>query len=288
MNLPMQQSGTGQETGDIFLSQAATMAGTAARRRREALVRTIEDQIVPRLLVARAAPDLCTPGVELAGPAPTEAVLQLVGLAMGHDEDAVRLRILESARDMTLESLCLTLLQPAARQLGEMWMEDTASFTDVTIGMMRLHDGLNAVTGLTRDSVQDGRRRHKILLAPAPGDNHRFGLAMVGAFFQQAGWMVTTMHEETVAELAALLKREWFGVLGISVSAEVHVAALARALPQLRAASRNSGLAVLVGGPVFVARPELAHEIGADATAADGVQATWVAENMLAGRPPYS
>jgi methanogenic corrinoid protein MtbC1 len=288
MNLPMQQSGTGQETGDIFLSQAATMAGTVARRRREALVRTIEDQIVPRLLVARAAPDLCTPGVELAGPAPTEAVLQLVGLAMGHDEDAVRLRILESARDMTLESLCLTLLQPAARQLGEMWMEDTASFTDVTIGMMRLHDGLNAVTGLTRDSVQDGRRRHKILLAPAPGDNHRFGLAMVGAFFQQAGWMVTTMHEETVAELAALLKREWFGVLGISVSAEVHVAALARALPQLRAASRNSGLAVLVGGPVFVARPELAHEIGADATAADGVQATWVAENMLAGRPPYS
>jgi len=288
MNLPMQQSGTGQETGDIFLSQAATMAGTAARRRREALVRTIEDQIVPRLLVARAAPDLCTPGVELAGPAPTEAVLQLVGLAMGHDEDAVRLRILESARDMTLESLCLTLLQPAARQLGEMWMEDTASFTDVTIGMMRLHDGLNAVTGLTRDSVQDGRRRHKILLAPAPGDNHRFGLAMVGAFFQQAGWMVTTMHEETVAELAALLKREWFGVLGISVSAEVHVAALARALPQLRAASRNPGLAVLVGGPVFVARPELAHEIGADATAADGVQATWVAENMLAGRPPYS
>jgi methanogenic corrinoid protein MtbC1 len=226
--------------------------------------------------------------VELAGPQPGEAVLHLVDLALGRDDEAARHLILQSARDMTLESLCLDLLQPAARQLGEMWMEDTASFTDVTIGMMRLHDGLNAVTGMTRDSVQEGRRRHKVLLAPAPGDHHRFGLAMVGAFFRQAGWMVTTAHEETLADLQALLKREWFGVLGISVSAEVHVAALASALPQLRAASRNSALAVLVGGPVFVARPELVREIGADATAADGVQATWVAENMLAGRPPYS
>jgi methanogenic corrinoid protein MtbC1 len=85
-----------------------------------------------------------------------------------------------------------------------------------------------------------------------------------------------------------MLKREWFGVLGVSVSAEGHLAALAGALPHLRAASRNSGLAVLVGGPVFIVRPELVREIGADATAPDGVQATWVAENMLAGRPPYS
>lgn len=287
MNLPT-QSLTGQESGDISFSPMAAMAGTAARRRREALVRTIEDQIVPRLLVARTPPDSFAPGVELASPQPSQAVLHLVELALGPDDAAVRHHVLERARDMTLESLCLGLLQPAARQLGEMWMEDAVSFTDVTIGMMRLHEGLNEVTGMTRDSVQEGRRRHKILLAPAPGDNHRFGLAMVGAFFHQAGWMVSTAHDETVAELAALLKREWFGVLGISVSAEAHVAALAAALPHLRAASRNATLGVLVGGPVFIARPELAREIGADATAADGVQATWVAENMLAGRPPYS
>jgi methanogenic corrinoid protein MtbC1 len=296
MNLPMQpsrqqtreQSVPSAAPAEICFSVVAAPAGSAMRLRREALVRTIEDQIVPRLLVARTPPDMCPPPGDVAPAPPSQTVLDLVALAMGNDEDAVRLRIVEAAGHVTLEVLCLNLLQPAARQLGEMWMEDLASFTDVTIGMLRLHEGLNAVTGLARDTVQEGRRRHRILLAPAPGDDHRFGLAMVGAFFQQAGWMVTTAHQESIGDIEAMLRRDWYGVFGVSVSAEAHLAPLAAALPRLRAASRNSTIPVLVGGPVFIARPELVQKIGADAMASDGVQATWVAENMLAGRPPYS
>ncbi len=303
MHLPMQQSAerhTEQpgphlsdrpmpvSAADICFSMTAASAGSAARLRREALVRTIEDQIVPRLLVARTPPDMCPPAADTPPPPPSQAVLDLVALALASDEAAVRRCVIEAAGHMTLESLCLDLLQPAARQLGELWMEDLASFTDVTIGMLRLHEGLNAVTGLTRESVQEGRRRHRILLAPAPGDDHRFGLAMVGAFFQQAGWMVTTAHQDSLPDIEAMLRRDWYGVLGVSVSAETHLAALSQALPRLRAASRNTAIPVLVGGPVFIARPDLVHKIGADAMATDGVQATWVAENMLAGRPPYS
>ena len=288
MTVPMQQLGSAPDTGEICFSLTAAPPGTAARRRREALVRTIENQIVPRLLVARTPADLCEPVGTAADAPPTQAVLDLVALTLGPDEAAARERVVEAAASMKLDELCLTLLQPAARQLGEMWMEDQVSFTDVTIGMLRLHDGLNAVTGLARDSVPDARRRHRILLAAAPGDDHWFGLAMVGAFFEQAGWMVTISHQETVADLAALLRREWFGVIGFSVSAEVHLARLTEALPRLRSASRNQALGVMVGGPVFTARPELVREVGADATAGDGVQAIWVAENMLAGRPPYS
>ncbi len=285
MSVPMQQVGTAGD-GEICFSVTTPPARSAVRAQREALVRTIEDQIVPRLLVARTPPDLCQAPV---GPTPPSAgVLHLVTLALGADDTASRLHIAAQAAQLTLEALCLDLLQPAAAQLGEMWMEDTVSFTDVTIAMMRLHDGLNAVTGLVRDSVPEARRRHRILLAPAPGDDHRFGLAIVAALFEQAGWAVSTAHQESVDALCHMLRQDWFGVLGFSVSAEAHVPPLARALPRLRRASRNASLAIMVGGPVFTARPDLARDIGADATAANGVQATWVAENMLAGRPPYS
>jgi methanogenic corrinoid protein MtbC1 len=269
---------------EVRFSVTAPPARSATRQRREALVRTIEDQIVPRLLVACTPPDLCQPAGAVAPPAPD--VLHLVALALAANDSAARHHIVVQAAHLTLETLCLHLLQPAARALGEMWMEDTVSFTDVTIAMMRLHDGLNAVTSRARDALPEARRRHRILLAAAPGDNHRFGLAIVGAFFEQAGWSVTTAHQESVADLCDMLRHDWFGVLGFSVSAEAYVPPLAAALPRLRRASRNASLAVLVGGAVFTARPDLARDIGADATAANGVQATWVAENMLGARPP--
>ena len=49
----------------------------------------------------------------------------------------------------------------------------------------------------------------------------------------------------------------------------------------VRAASRNAALAVLVGGPPFVARPEVAVAVGADGTASNGKEAPLVAERLL-------
>jgi methanogenic corrinoid protein MtbC1 len=276
-------------------------ARLAARRQRVTLdvsvdvtlARAIETEIVPRLLAARGT-------IEAAHEAPfTQAaphVMEIAALAMRADATSLRRRLAEWRPGMTPEALCLQLLAPAARLLGEMWDDDRCSFTDVTIGVMQLQEALHALTaGGRRDQQQEDNRRH-ILLAPAPGDPHGFGVAMVGTFFERAGWRVAMAHQRTVGELASLLRDTWFGVLGFAVSTDRHLPALARALPRLRAASRNPALAIMVGGPVFagcpqLARETLARELGADATAADGAQATRVAENLLSSlqsaRPPY-
>jgi hypothetical protein len=55
----------------------------------------------------------------------------------------------------------------------------------------------------------------------------------------------------------------------------------------MRRASRNPALGVLVGGRVFVERPELVALVGADATASDARQAALQAESLrrlMAGR----
>jgi MerR family transcriptional regulator, light-induced transcriptional regulator len=67
-----------------------------------------------------------------------------------------------------------------------------------------------------------------------------------------------------------------------SVSCEVQLDALVATIRLIRRASRNQAVGILVGGPIFVDRPEMVALVGADATAADGLQAPIQAENLLA------
>ncbi len=282
-------SGSMQRFGGAGLAFAggacAPPSVAASRRQRSTLAQAIESQIVPRLVVRRgAAPIIQSPSTDPAlMPMPQDA-MELADLAMTGDEAQVRQRVLEAAARQGLEAVCLELLAPAARYLGALWEDDLCSFTDVTLGMLRLQDSLHVVTAEDPGGLVDGFRRHRIALASAPGEHHSFGLSMVTTFFQKAGWSVTALHDSTLPDLAALLRREWFGVLGISVGSESRLERLAAVLPRLRDVSRNASLSVMVGGPIFVAHPELAAQIGADATASDGVHATWVAENLLAER----
>ena len=55
-------------------------------------------------------------------------------------------------------------------------------------------------------------------------------------------------------------------------------------MPALRRASRNPDLVILVGGRVFSERPELAQDVGADGTAADGELAVALAVTILEQR----
>ena len=279
-------SGSMQRFGGASLAFAggacAPPSVAASRRHRSTLAQAIESQIVPRLVVRRGTATLQPHGVDRGlMPMPQDAT-ELADLAMAGDEAPVRQRVLDAAARQGVEAVCLELLAPAARYLGALWEEDLCSFTDVTLGMLRLQDALHTVTAEDPVLHIDGFRRHRIALASAPGEHHSFGLSMVSTFFQKAGWSVTALHDSTLPDLAALLRREWFGVLGISVGSESRLERLAAVLPRLRDVSRNASLSVMVGGPIFVAHPELAAQIGADATASDGVQATWVAENLLA------
>jgi len=245
------------------------------------LAHTIEREIVPRLVVARAPAALVA-----AAPFAAE-VLDLAALAIGPDGAALRAEIADAVARRGFQAVCIDLLAPAARHLGHMWEEDLCSFTDVSVGLQRLHESLRRIDHGTAEGTAEGQRRRRILLAQAPGDQHMFGLSMVASLFSHAGWSVTALFPGNAKEMAALLRREWFGLIGISLGAEVNLQRVAAMLPQLREASRNRAIAIMVGGPLFTAHPDIARQIGADATASDGVQATWQAENLLTTRPGY-
>ncbi len=275
---------------------AATMAGARARDRLRWLAEAIEAHIVPRLLAGRphapGTPDhQAKPAhhkeIDLPLAPITQDAVDLAGLALDTDDTLAGAYIMDAVARLGLEPVCLTLLAPAARHLGDLWDEDICSFTDVTIGLMRMQSALLAAT--VSDHPQPDRltvvpARRTALLAPAPGDHHTFGLAMVAGFLERAGWAVMQLHDGSPDSLEATLRGSWFGVLGLSAGSEARLDMLPRMLPRLRAMSRNPDLGVMVGGPLFVAQPGLAAEIGADGTAIDGAHAVIAAEALIARR----
>lgn len=256
---------------------------SAGRRNGDGIARAIEGEIIPRLVLAQraAASDA---GARNARPLELDEshTEQLAELLLKHDS-TVALAFVDSVRAQgaTLGSVYLDLLAPTARRLGELWHEDRCTFFEVTLGLCALHQVLRHLAPATVRGEGDGSVSRRILLVPAPGEQHTFGLVMVGEFFRRAGWDVWFETPETARDLSRLVRSEWFAVLGISVGCETPLRSVAPAILAARRASCNRALGVMVGGALVNARPGLASLMGADATACDGRRAVSQAEGVV-------
>ncbi len=224
----------------------------------------------------------------MTGPIAAE-VDELAAVVLSRDV-APAVAFVESVRlrGLSLESVFLDLLAPAARQLGEMWEEDRAGFAEVTLGLATLHQVLRELGPAFQSEAAATGRGLRVLLAPAPGEQHNFGLAIVAEFFRRAGWSVSGEAMTTRGELVRAVRRTWFAVVGLSLASEVRLEALADAIQAVRRASRNASVGIMVGGPIFIAHPELVRSVGADATAVDGRHAVLQASGLLAAIAPQS
>jgi methanogenic corrinoid protein MtbC1 len=246
------------------------------------LVRTIEGEIVPRLVLARRTAQ-AQGGVKsppLRAPDAVD-VKELVRLLLAHDAgvasayvDAVR------HRGASLEVVCLQLLAPAARELGLLWEEDECDFMQVTVGLCRLHQLLRELSPEFRADDLEPAVDRRILLAPLPGEQHTFGITLVAQFLRRAGWDVWHEFPAADSDILEVLRQNWFAVVGLTVGIDTRLDDVTAIIAAIRRFSRNREVGVLVGGPLLVSKPEIASLVGADATAADGQEAVERAEQM--------
>jgi len=269
----------------LAAAQAAGKPTPTPQERLARIMQTIETDIVPRLV--RAHRQTVEVPVQSAIPLTVMAadVSLLVKLSLAED-DAGWQHLLEGllGRGVPVEDIYLNLLAPCAADLGRLWDDDLLPFTEVTVALGRLQRMMRWLSPAFSGDIgqpADGRR---VLLLAAPGELHTFGLSIVAEFFRRAGWEVVGDSEARAADPAALVRSEWFDVIGISVGHVARMDWLKSGIAAVRAASRNRGIGVLVGGPVFSEHPERAAEVGADGTALNGSQAPVVAEQLLAGR----
>lgn len=106
------------------------------------LSRTIESEIIPRLLLAHYVDATHTPapvrGARRFVPGEQE-VAELTRLLLAHDV-AVASSYVETMRGQgaTLGAVFLALLAPAAQQIGDWWRAEQCDFTDVSLALSRL------------------------------------------------------------------------------------------------------------------------------------------------------
>ena len=204
-----------------------------------------------------------------------EDVLEFARLVL-HEDDATLERSVAAlrGRGIPVQAIFLDLLAPVARHLGELWERDLCDFTEVTVGLGRLQQVLRDNSA---EYAPPGRR---ILLVPCPGEQHTFGLSLVAEFFHRAGWDVSTNFGATEISPAALVKQDWYDVVGFSLGSETSLTRLSECIAEVRKASLNKALPIIAGGAVFALHPEYAAQISADAIITDGSAAPELAEKL--------
>ena len=257
----------------------------SAMERVAQLTRTIESEIIPRLLLANTVSEQAGDSKPRDTHADCGSVEELARLVVQNGlPEATALIEKLLAGGTPMETVFLSVLAPAARRLGTAWDNDAISFVEVTIGLSRLQQLLRGLSP-TFETLRTGSPHgHRALLMAASGDQHSFGLFMVEVFFRRAGWDVVSGASLPFNELLDIVRRDWIDVIGISKSCGDLLDTLASDITSLRRASRNKNVTVMVGGAAFDGHPERITRVGADLTAPDGQEAAGLAVKCVKPR----
>jgi MerR family transcriptional regulator, light-induced transcriptional regulator len=250
---------------------------------RATVKRAVEFEVVPRLLLAHPSGSSFGPSLNLDFPSEITAFAETV---LGCSEDAAGAHI-QGLHDqgVSLETIYLKLIAPAARYLKYQWLEDERDFAEVTLALCRLQQLLRHFSTAFRGNHQQVTGLRALLTA-GPSEPHDlgypvFGLVLLGEFFRRDGWDAWIEPAPKAGELSTLIHNEWFDVVELMVSGEKRLDELAASIKAIRKASLNKSLGVLVCGQTFVEHPELVLLVGGDGPAADPRDAASQAEKLV-------
>jgi methanogenic corrinoid protein MtbC1 len=249
----------------------------------KSLLSVIESQIIPRLMDAHPGQGLQTSDGPAASRQFTEAELEVFSTICLSNDPEESLNHVKNiiAQGVSLESIFLDLITPAARWLGRQWEEDKMDFTAVTHGLMRMHQITRNLGYVNTQSPQTGSEVKRILLACTPGSMHILGLVIVAEFFRGDGWQVVLDIAPTEISLVQALKREWFDMIGLSVGLVEQLAELPSLIAKLKSQALNPSTLVILGGPATLLSAEVVTKSGADGVAAQADLAVELANGLL-------
>lgn len=242
----------------------------------------IEHQIIPRLLMAHTISDKAVPRTRGLRAITAEETARFAALPL-RLEAAALLEEVDGflAKGASVETICLDLLAPAARKLGDMWDRDECDFLDVTMGLWRLQEVMREVAARSPAERSEVPAPPSALISPMPGDHHNFGTLMMEEVFTRGGWRAEALIKPERRELLDRVARQSFDLVGLTLTRDCPSAALANLIKAVRNVSVNSDIIVLIGGRMINQNPEIVTEVGADGTGADALAALDLANKLV-------
>jgi methanogenic corrinoid protein MtbC1 len=274
------------------IDQVAENPSDHPARIAQELSEAIRSQVIPRLLSAHGcAPHPIAASASLSrcaatpspDPAPNStldsaAIAHLCVRADGAAVEAACRGLL--AEGLSRDGVFLERMAPAASLLGEFWRDDVYSFVEVGLGMCHLRQAFERLRAEEADPLL-GSDGFSVLIAPAPGETHGFGAALIARLFTQAGWAVTAENPGDEQAILGQLRARRFELLGLSLNTDRALEGLAGFVLKAKRESKNQNLIILLGGSLIAARPEIAREVGAIAAPNDPRRAIDEAEQIV-------
>jgi MerR family transcriptional regulator, light-induced transcriptional regulator len=254
------------------------------------LAGVVEGQVIPRLMLAHksANPDAdldegIIKRVDAAPPVMDPARIEpFANLVLTGSVDDLEDYVVEVTRQgFSSDAIYLDLMAPAARLLGQYWEDDKCSFTDVTLGLGRLQTLLYRLSATHRPSQDADPDAPRALFLTPEGGQHSLGVRMVEELFRDAGWWTVCEINTATAALLNLVAGESFDLIGIGLSAQGQIEQTRDIIQQMRGASSNRAVKIILGGKLIIDDPQLAERLGADLFARDGKEAIVIANKLL-------
>jgi methanogenic corrinoid protein MtbC1 len=176
---------------------------------------------------------------------------------------------------------CVSVLGPAMHEVGRLWEQNAISVDQEHQCAARAADLLSRLV-VPAPAAPDARRA---VCACITGERHELGIRMVANVLRANGWSVTCPNQEQDPSglLREVIARR-AQLVAISATMLQHLSTLESIVAAIRAMAECADLKVLVGGQAFDAYPGVWNEIGADATAADAIEALAVANRLVPAR----
>lgn len=229
--------------------------------------RSLAENVISRLTLKAS-------WAELRAPIPEEADIDAFCDALLDDDPATAAALIARLRaeGASPDTIYLGYVGGAARRFGERWIDDTATFMDVTLGLSRLHRVLHDLGPAFFTSQPSDPNGHEALLAPVPGETHVLGVVMATDFFRRQGWRVDMNTAPTLDTLRDAARTHSYDMIGLSASCRPMVEPLRETVGQLRIAA--PGALIVIGGHITQLEPDIAGTVGADCTAGDAPAAS--------------
>jgi methanogenic corrinoid protein MtbC1 len=229
------------------------------------------------------APASLPPGTRQSEDEARLATSYLIALLEGDQQKAISLILDAAENGWSTTKLYLSVLGPAQRDLGQMWLADEINIADEHFATTTTKRVISMLHSREQLAVWNGRT---VLAAAVVGNQHDVGLQIVANVFEAAGWRAISLGANVpIPDLINAVDVFQVDLLLLSAATTGHLKVLRDSILAVRKSASTNQIRILVGGAALTELTDPASEYGADGYAADAAQALRQAEAML---PPPS
>jgi methanogenic corrinoid protein MtbC1 len=152
---------------------------------------------------------------------------------------------------VSVDSIVLDLIPRIARKLGEQWVSDSLSFTEVTIATGRLQKMIYSLDHLFQETKVDSTLTKRILISASPGSHHTLGPLILANFFTWAGWNVFNESVPSIEYIKKTIASKPLTAVALSIADYEQLDQLPELIQIIRKRSLNPEIIVLVGGSLY-------------------------------------